>query len=343
MFDIEEAIWGIHFAEKQAKLDGQPIGPSGAGDCYRAQAYAQLGVPVSNPEDSQKADAGSLVHYGIDTILADVEGVETETHIHIPGLRRRGTGDILKRDEHLLIDIKTYGDRAFGYRMDAGGPFDHQWDQVQLYGLGLYEEAGDGEPWTLQILGINRETGEHQVWEQVQDLDRAREIAAKIQRRQNAISAAALSVALDGVDPQAVAETFPREGKGPGRGFPCNWCAFMDTCWPAPIDPSLSPQSATIVADPEAVAAQAEAYRIGQQMEAEGKRLKYDAAAFLKGIKGTFGDWDVSQSRPGKPSQEPDVEAMIELLASHGETVPMLTKPGRAGYVKVGKSKAAQR
>lgn len=340
-FDVEAEVWGKHFPDIQIGRDREPLGPSAVGGCYRQQAYAQLGAPVSNPEDTAKADAGSLYHYGIQQIVRSPQ-VRTEYPITIPGLRRKGSGDIVVISEHLLVDIKTYGDRAFNTRLTKGGPYPDQWDQCELYGLGLHEMAQDGEPWTLQILAINRDTGEHVLWEKVQDLDRGWDLARKLEQRQDAISAAAAGMDLTGEDPVVVAERFPREGKGPGRGMPCDWCPFLDLCWPVPDDPTLTPQSAAIVDDPEAIAMAAANYRIGADLEAEGKRIKYDAQAALRGITGTFGEWAVRQSRPSRDSEVPDADAMLDRLTELGEPIPMLVKPGRAGYPIVSRAKGVQ-
>lgn len=337
MFDIEAVVWGW-FVDQQESRTGEPIGPSGTGGCFRQQAYEQLRVPQTNEETTLKADAGSLIHMGIGNIL-DLYGIDTEVLVPVPGLRRPGSADVVKWDEHLLVDIKTYGDRAYQYRLEHG-PYAHQWDQSELYGLGLYEMVGDGEVWTLQILGINRDTGEHTVWERVQDLDRARALAAEIERRQTAIDAARERLAdpTSSVGAVELAEQFPREGDGPGRGFPCDWCAWVDQCWPLPFDAALagmSPQSQSVVDDPEQIAEKAAEYRQAADDEREAKDRKYAAQAFLKGITGTFEGWKITQIGGGGDTEVPDVDALIDFVRDHGEPVPMTTKPGRKPYPKV--------
>jgi hypothetical protein len=334
MFDIEALIWG-HYEKVQADRMGEPIGPSGVHSCLRQQAYAQLQFPATEPVNTGAADAGSLIHLGIESILEAQPEIETEVRIQPVGLKRAGSADVVAWDEHVLVDIKTFGSRAYDRRVEAGGPYPHQWDQTEIYGVGLYDMADDGEPWLLQILAVNRDTGEHTVWEKPQDLDRGRELVHKIVMRQDQIDRAIVDVNEGDETPDSAMEMFDREGDGPGRGFPCDWCPFLSACWPSPVDEGLSPQSQTVVDDPEQVAEKAAEYR---QAAAEAKHWtdrKYAAQAFLKGITGTFGGFKIAQVGGGAPTEAPDVDAMVERFIELGEPVPMLSKPGRKPYPKV--------
>jgi hypothetical protein len=101
----------------------------------------------------------------------------------------------------------------------------------------------------------------------------------------------------------------------------------------------LSPQAQTVIEDPAKVEAYAEQYLTAAAAESAAKKLKYDAAAFLSGIRGTFGRFTVSRTKDGEGEDVPDVDAMVTLLGSLGEPVPTMFKPGRKGYVKVGRVK----
>lgn len=333
MFDIEDVIWG-HLAQRQEDRAGEAIGPSGVDNCYRQHAYSQLGVPRSNPMSTRKADAGTLIHGGIAAQLAGVPGVDTEVVVHIPGLKRPGVADIVVWAHGILIDIKTYGDRAYEARVNAGGPYPHQWDQLQLYGLGVWTDEGAEQDWELQILAINRDNGDHTVWSQPFDPDRARGLAGKVEGRQAAIDKAKDEV-LDGRPLLEAAESFPREGDGPGRGMPCDWCPWVDTCWPLPFDLNLTPQSATIAEDPDEVEDWADRYLRAAAAIKELESEKYTALEFLRGIAGKFGKFKVTQVGNATPVEVPDVEAMIAELGLHGIGIPMVTKPGRRPYPKV--------
>jgi PD-(D/E)XK nuclease superfamily len=326
---IESLIWD-RFAEKQVGRAGEPIGPSGVGNCYRQEAYAQLGVLPTDERSTEKADAGTLIHLGIGALLADVPGVDTEVPVHIAGLSRPGVADIVVWHEGRLVDIKTYGDRAYGYRVDAGGPYPHQWHQLQLYGLGLAEVDGRDD-WTIEILAINRDTGAHTVWSQPFDRPLAESLAGIIEERQAAIDEAKAKVVDPMVDGVLLAESFPREGSGPGRGMPCDYCPFMSQCWPVPFD-DLSPQSATVVDDPQQVEQWAARYREASALAKQWTDEKYAAMEFLRGIVGSFGDWQVAQRAGGQDMDVPDVDAMVETFTQLGLPVPTLVKPGRKGF-----------
>jgi len=336
MFDIEDVIWG-GLAQRQENRAGEAIGPSGVDNCYRQHAYSQLGVPQSNPMSTRKADAGTLIHGGIAAQLAGVPGLETEVTVHIPGLSRPGVADIVVWAHGILIDVKTYGDRAYEARVNAGGPYSHQWDQLQLYGLGVYDTDDLEQDWELQILAVNRDNGDHTVWSQPFDLLRAQSLAAKVEGRQAAIDEAkqALADPTREVSAVVLAETFPREGDGPGRGMPCDWCPWLDQCWPAPFDLNLTPQSATVVDNPDALVTHAESFLLASAKVKEWEAVKYTAMEFLRGISGKWGQFKIAQVGSGAPTEVPDVEAMIEEYAARGEGVPMVTKAGRRPYPKV--------
>lgn len=340
MTNIEELIWG-RLARRQEDRAGEAIGPSGVDNCYRQQAYSQLGVPQSNPMSTRKADAGTLYHYGIGALLADVPGIDTEVSLTIPGLSRPGVADIIDWAHGLLIDIKTYGDRAYEARVNAGGPYDHQWDQLQLYGLGVHATDDLEQEWDLAILAINRDNGDHTVWTQPFDLGRAQMLAAKIEGRQAAIDAAkqrvldTANIVLGSDAPVVEAEQFPQEGNGPGRGMPCDYCPWLDRCWPAPFDLSLTPQSASVSEDAVKVAHHAETYLSASAKVKEWEAVKFTAMEFLRGLVGKYDTFKITQVGKGEPVEVPDVDTMLAEYAARGEGVPMVLKPGKRPYPKV--------
>jgi hypothetical protein len=342
MMSVEDILhrW---FNDKQEGRRGEPMGPSAAHSCIRQQAYRQLGALPTDPMSTEKADVGTLIHLGVMQILNEQffrSELATEYPVQVPGLDRKGSADIVFWLARTLVDVKTYGDRAFKARVEANAPYSGQWDQTDLYALGVNGEAGEDVIDTVQILAINRDTGEYATFTKAHDKDRALDVAAEMSLRQASIDEAkdALADPTRDLDPVVLAETFPREGYGPGRGMPCDWCPFMSQCWPVPFG-DLSPQSATVVDNPEEVARWAGEYRQATANAKEWTDRKYAAQAFLQGITGSFGEWAVSQQAAAKDTDIPDVDAMIDLLTELGVKVPMVTKAGRKGFPRVVKAK----
>jgi len=129
-------------------------------------------------------------------------------------------------------------------------------------------------------------------------------------------------------DPLELVDTFPREGKGPGRGMPCDYCEFVSLCWPStgPDDPR-SPQSITVQEDALALGALAQEYLEAAATESKGKQQKYDAQAFLKGMDGEYpgpdGNTYKITTQKGRSKEVPDCDAMQVKLMQLGEAIPM--------------------
>lgn len=335
---VEDLLHGW-FNDRQDGRRAEAMGPSAVGGCIRQQAYRQLGVLPTDPISTEKADIGTLIHLGIMEVLSEVTDIAdlgTEVPVQVPGMSRKGAADIVYWIARTLVDVKTYGDRAWKTRVEADEPYPSQWKQTDLYALGVNETHGEQMIDTVQILAVNRETGQYVTFTKAYDEASARDAAWEMQQRQASIDTAkaALADPTRHLDAAALAETFPREGKGPGRGMPCDWCPFLAQCWPMPFD-DLSPQSATVVDNPVEVEHWAGEYR---EASAEAKAWtdrKYTAQAYLQGIVGTFGGWTVSQQAAAKDTDVPDVDAMIETFTQLGLPVPTLTKPGRKGYPRV--------
>jgi hypothetical protein len=307
------------------------IGPSGVGDCYRKQAYTYFDTPVSDYRPKDKADLGSLLHLGWSAMLAamfDPTERRGDVHIDVPGLPRGGSSDDVDFVNLIVTDLKSANDRAWQAAINRDGPYENYWDQAEVYAFGLYSQYGG--QWTLRIVLFNTEKGGEVEFTRPADPVRGERLANIMAARHEALTFA--------VEQGGRPEDFPQEGSGPGRGFPCDWCEFVTTCW-GEWEGDLSPQAQTIVEDPALVEAYAEQYLAAAAVESKAKQQKYDAAAFLSGIRGTFGGFTVSRTRDGEGSDEPDVDAMVALLGSLGQPVPTSFKPGRRGYVKVGRVK----
>jgi hypothetical protein len=223
-----------------------------------------------------------------------------------------------------VVDLKTVNQRGWD-RAITYGPWESAWHQVQMYGYGLWL-MDSSEPWTVAIVTFNRETGEEARFERDLDPDLGEELLVKLIQRQADL------------DTSESPDDLPREGKGPGRGFPCDWCEWRTACWPPPGDDlgPMSPQSITIADDPEQIQQMAEVYFTASVAEKEASNLKADARAFLAGIPaGSYGGvklkWSGGKPIPGKP----DTEAMIEILQANGFTVPYRPPTNRSPSIGV--------
>jgi hypothetical protein len=320
------------------------IGPSGAKGCYRQHAFRYLGVEPAGEFDwhTDAADFGTLLHLGWSAMIAsrfDPADRRADVEVRIPGLPRSGSADDVDFVNRIVTDLKTAKDRGWQSWVNGEGPYDNYWDQLELYGLGLHTMYG-GE-WTLRIVGINRETGQYAEWERVQDLDRARDLAEMVAERHTALTGA-VSLTAAGADPLELVEQFPREGAGPGRGMPCDWCPFVAQCWPEPVADGGSPQAATIVGDPEAVGRYAAEYLEASAAARKTDGIKRDLQAFLKGVEGEFpgpdgGTYKVAMVG-GSAREVPDCDAMQERLTELGEPIPTVWSR-RAAYPKVTRKK----
>jgi hypothetical protein len=251
-----------------------------------------------------------------------------DVKITVPGLPRPGEADDVDFVNLIITDLKSANDRAWQAAINRDGPYENYWDQVEVYAYGLRVEFGGD--WTLRIVLFNTEKGGEVEFTRPANPERGERLASIMAARHEALAAA---VAGDGAP-----EDFPQEGNGPNTGFPCDWCEYVTLCW-GDWEGGLSPQAASIVEDPALVAARAAEYLIARDEESAAKKRKDAAFAFLRGIRGTFGDFAVTQTADGEGEMVPDVEAMLDTFKANGLTVPTLFKPGRKGYPKVSRLK----
>jgi hypothetical protein len=327
------------------------LGPSSVSKCYRQAAYEYLDVQPSDVRSTSAADLGTLMHLGYSALIGsryDPAERAADVTVQPTGLPRPGEADDVDYVNRVVTDLKT----ARGSVYEAwgrNGVYEHYWQQLEVYALGLREQHGGD--WTLRVLALNRETGEHCEYERPADPDVGRALVDRIAERHAALTAAATTVLAhgDSIDPLGVAAQFPREGKGPGRGMPCDHCSFLSVCWPQPVTGDGTPQSATM--DPEDAAAIANLASEYLTLRQQGKKA-YDASddikPFLSGL-----DVDVPDPHDpeyeltvhmagGSPKQVLDCEAMAEKLESLGYA-PIVKDTTTARYVKVGRRKRRKR
>lgn len=294
------------------------LGPSDVDRCIRQAGYRQMQVPPTDVRSRATARYGSLLHLGYAEIVRS-RGLSAEVEIDIPGLGY-GHADEVDWQNRRVTDLKSVGGRAYERHITYGLP-DRMWDQVELYAYGLLNEEQAEvvnvereplPPWTLAVVLFNRETGDETVFMRDADYDHGKTLAWVLGRRQQKIDLATKP------------EDLPREGAGPGRGFPCDYCDWLSACWPQPENADLSPQSATIAEDPEAVAAVLEDYLEASALASKLENAKKDARAFLQGIPpGEYGAAALKWQGGNDLDPQPDVEEMMWILEERGIPVPM--------------------
>lgn len=99
------------------------------------------------------------------------------------------------------------------------------------------------------------------------------------------------------------------------EGWVVHNCPFVSACWPDARE-GMSPQSETVVDDPEAVGRWASQYMAASAEESAAKRRKSEASAFLRGIGGTFPTPDGARVKVtvvgGSAKRVPDIDAIRE-------------------------------
>lgn len=264
------------------------LGASDAGGCYRAQAYAYFGVEPTEPDDPLKANLGTLIHLGWSQLIAlryRPEDRQADVPLTLYELPRPVTADDVDWANHIVRDVKSTSEYAWQSWLNRGSPYESQWAQAMVYGLGLWRLDPSIE-WTVAIVAIDRESGRLVEYHRELDLDWAQEVVDKLAER-HAVLTAAVSV---GGSP----ESFTREGNGPGRGFPCDWCSWTSRCWPG-VSAGYrgTPQSVTIQGCDDVIEATAATYLEAAAAEKAASERRKDAAVYLNGITGTFGEYRV--------------------------------------------------
>ena len=314
------------------------IGPSSLKNCYRRHAFAYLGVPASDEVGTDMADLGTMLHMGYSALLREQFAPDErrpDVEIRTAGMPRSGSADDVDFANRVVTDLKSTSGRVFQSWIDQGGPYASYWDQLEVYGLGLHQMYGG--IWTLRILGIDRDSGRRLVWEREQDIEAAELLVGLVSERHAALMDAVAMVDA-GADPLEVVDGFPREGRGPGRGFPCDWCQFASVCWPAPSSDDGTPQSETVRGDDAEVGRFAAEYMEAAAEARKADARKKDAQAFIKGLDGEFpgpdgGVFKIS-TVAGRSKRVVDCEAAALRLAELGEEVPMKLQVG-ASYPRV--------
>lgn len=349
----EENAYRKYMDERQASHGARfALGPSAASKCYRQAAYEYLDVPMSEPPESKArktdaADLGTLLHLGWSAMIRSRYSPEErapDVPLHAEGMPRGGEADDVDFVNRVVGDVKSTKDNVWQMWMRQG-PYESHWEQLEVYALALRQQYGGD--WTKRVIAINRETGQIENFERPADPEVGQAIVDRIAARHASLTEAQTHVLLGDAQPLDLVDQFPREGKGPGRGMPCDWCPFLSACWPDPTGPDGTPQSATM--DPDDVAAIASMASDYLTLSATAKKA-YDARddikPFLAGLDVAVPDpqdpnYELTVKmvggNPGKP--EYDCEAMAEKLEGLGYA-PIMRETTTARYVRIGRRRA---
>lgn len=284
------------------------ISPNNVSSCYRQNAYRMFHVEPTNARPHGAADLGTLLHLGWAAMIGATYPPEiraAEVELSIEELTRRGFADDVDFANRIVTDLKSAKDVIWQGWVNRGVPGDH-WDQTEVYALALRRMYGGD--WTMRIVALNRETGEREEFLQPADPEYALSLVRRAASREGTIR---LGMAQD-----QTPEQFPREGRGPGRGYPCDYCDWLDRCWPptGPDDPR-SPQSTTLGDDATAIALALADYSEAAHQASKAKAAQGDARAFLTGIAaGSYGDFRLSWGGGRVRDPEPDCDEMMRLI-----------------------------
>lgn len=269
-----------------AHLDDQHVpsgktgpSPSDAGACRRALWYRDRPPADYTPRtiDARRAAIGTLIHQaGARARAGRYPWRMYELQVDVPGLVRAGRVDEYDPVLGRVIDWKSAGERKWDIIGDDG-PTPDQWAQVRIYGYAL--DAGGYPVRELQIITVNRDTGEEEEFLEAYDPQRA--LAALDDLIE-------VGLMIDGgVLP-------PRDGYGPAD-WRCQWCPALNHCWnvDAAKAAERSPESYTLLGaipeDPSIVWAGLELIRLSAERLALEKS-EDRAKALLQGIKpGKYG------------------------------------------------------
>lgn len=294
----------VYIASREHSGD-EGISPNKVSSCYRQNAYRMFHVEPTNLRPTGAADLGTLLHLGWASMIGSTYPPEiraAEVELRLEELTRRGFADDVDFANRIVTDLKSAKAVVWQNWVNRGIPQDH-WDQTEVYALALRRLLGGD--WTMRIVALNRETGEREEFLQEADPERGLALVQRAQARER-------SIAL-GIEQGQTPEQFPREGRGPGRGYPCDYCDWLDHCWPpvGPDDPR-TPQSASIEGDAEAIAAHLAEYAEAAPAASKAKAAQADARSFLAGLPaGTYGDFRLWWSGGRDKDPVPDCDAMM--------------------------------
>lgn len=311
--DVVEAI-DAHGKTMTAERE-RGLGPSDAFRCRRALGYRERGEPITNPRDEAQSMLGKWIHDGIARAI-EARYAPEERGVNVPlrprGFVRDGEADDVWWARLLLTDVKTKSARAFEYVVNYG-PSRGDLGQTMLYARAAAQKSGtDENDWTVRLLYVNRDKGGMHA--EVLPFDKA--LADEAQTW--------VLVAQEQIDDGGEQ---PREGNGPGTGFPCDWCEWANVCWDVDNAPSgVTPQAHVLTVDDPAADEAAEAYLAASKRTSEAKKEQDAIKARLR--IGTSPKFEVRYTG-GNEQSVIDHDRLVAVAVEHDIEVPMTTTTTR--------------
>lgn len=259
--------------------DERPEGLTASGlhpVCERQAAYELQGVePTDDTPRVTAATVGTMIHEAYTRLWAarDPSAVIERRGPH-------GQPDVIRAGE--VRDLKTVNGRKFDEWRTTDGPPDEVWDQLAIYG----HDAGLPTGARLVIDALCRETGRTATYEAPFTRPWGEEVVAEL-----GMTAARLLTT-----PIAEVSTGARTGRG---DWFCDRCPFRTDC----LGNNDEPEDAYRGGDAEAVAAAARAWMEASLVERGAKEQKAAAKRVLVGVKGTFGEYEVSWTERSMPER----------------------------------------
>lgn len=293
----------------RARAEGRfGVGPSDLSSCEKAIEFRERPPEGHEPVDVPKAAAivGILLHdAATNARVAIYPWRQFGVQVHIPGLDEPGEADEVDPIIGRVTDYKT----ASGYKWDKvgkDGPPDGEWEQVQTYGLGLIDAGYTINE--VELLYVNRETGEWESHKRPYDHDAALAAVGRLH---------AIMDALEAGDP------LPRRRRnddllGPTVNTLCaRYCPHVKTCWNLDdVPPGRTPEGFLLVQadDDGSIARTLGVYDEARTAEGEAKKAKEYARTLLEGLEpGEYGPYILNWTG-GKASSKPDPQGRIAVL-----------------------------
>ena len=285
------------------------VGWSEVGGCRAAIGFRLEGAWASDDTDNWAAIRGTAIHALMEQIF-DGNGTVTEVTTSYRGIP--GHADLVVTDDS-VTDFKTKTLASSQTWQDSPAAFRQARIQVAGYAAGLVDQGILPPDCTVRILVIpvDGTFADWWCWEEPFDRALADEGADRLEdvrRRQEA------------------GEHLPRDKH---YAWCRDWCPFFSLCR-GQDDPRVAEE----ITDPEMVAAIA-AY--GEATEEMGRlrKARDKITPLIRGTRGTAGGWRITLGEDSGDDEVPDMAAIEAILEAQGTPVPMMTRPGRAGQMRV--------
>jgi hypothetical protein len=320
---LDKAIEGVRAHDRaRPRAQQAEVGWSEAGGCQSAIGYRVDGAwPARQP--GWAAVRGTALHDYLLPVIGQALGIAWEVETVYRGIP--GHADLVGPNDVTDLKTKTL-DAAATWRANVRAMWQPR-VQAHGYAAGLVDAGRLREDATVRILVAPVDTPDFEgelntdgwwAFEEPFDRDLADQGADRVDRVRAEVAAGRL-------------DQLPKEK-------PPQWCAkfceFAPLCRPD-LDAELAGEDFPEITDPElatAVRRYGELLAVWSPAEAEKKAL----APMVRGLRGRTADgWKVTTSRPGEPGEEPDMDAVREILADFGIELPMRKTPGSSPRLSV--------